>query len=164
MNKDMATNRRAFLKGSAIVAAPLAAIMPGVALADDDTRAKLARLEDERTIEGLHRQLLKKLNGAGDCADLPLAADAVELDTGLRAIAPDLHHDAVIAMADDGLSASSRLPCRVELECTFTGHSTVEQMARLQGHGSHCHTEDRVLLTAFAKGKDGWHITRTMLG
>lgn len=164
MSTDISTNRRAFLKGGAIMAVPLAAIIPGVAIADDGARARLARLEDERAIAALHRQLLKKLNGADDCADLPLAADAVELDAGLRAIDEDLRHDAVIALADDGLSASSRLPCRVELECTFTGHSTVEQMARLQGHGSHRHTEDRVLLTAFAKGQDGWHITRTTLG
>lgn len=168
MSKDMTTNRRAFLrsglKGGAIIAAPLAAAMPGVALADDGARAKLARLEDERAIEGLHRQLLKKLNGAGNCAELPLAADAVEVDAGLRAIAEDLRHDAVISLADDGGSAQSRIPCKVELECEFSGHSTLEQMARLQGQGSHRHEEERVLLTEFAKGKDGWQITRTMLG
>ena len=53
MDKTSTTDRRAFLKVGAIVAAPLAVAAPVAALAGDDSKAKLARLEDERAIEAL---------------------------------------------------------------------------------------------------------------
>ncbi|MGC1270850.1 MAG: hypothetical protein WA842_09680 [Croceibacterium sp.] len=159
MNADMRASRRSFLKSGAMVAAPLAALAPVAALADDGARAKLARLEDERAIEGLQRQVLKKLNGSDDCAELRIPADAVQLDAGLRAISEDMAHDTMFDIAADGLTAHSRCTCTVELETSFDGDSTLEQMARLQGHGSHRHSESRVLQTSYAKGKDGWQVT-----
>lgn len=163
MTKDIAASRRAFLKGSAVVAAPLAAVVPGVAVADDGARERLARLEDERAIEALQRQLIKALNGSGDCGDLRLSADMVQVDAGLRAIAPDLAADDAVELAADGQTATARLSCRVELDCEFTGETTLERMARFQGHGSHRHAETRVLTTRFAKYGDGWQISGTRL-
>lgn len=159
MSADIRASRRSFLKSGALVAAPLAALAPVAALADDGSRARLARLEDERAIESLQRQVLKKLNGSGDCTDLRIAADAVQLDPGLRAIAEDMAHDATFDIAADGLTARSRCACTVELETSFDGGSTLEQMARLQGQGSHRYSENRVLQTSYAKGKDGWQVT-----
>ena len=159
MSKDTQTSRRTFLKSGALVAAPLAALAPVAALADDGTRARLARLEDERAIEGLQRQVLKKLNGSSDCTELRIPADAVQLDPALRTIAEDPGHESVLEFAADGLTASSRCACTVELDIAFDGDSTLEQMARLQGHGSHRHSESRVLQTRYAKGKDGWQVT-----
>ena len=154
------TDRRSFLKAGAIVAAPIAAAAPVVALADDGSRARLARLEDERAIEALQRKFLRHLNGAADCGEFIASSDAVDLGEGLRAIADDLGHEAELALADDGLSATARCSCRVEREVEFTGDSTLERMARFQGQGSHRHTEERVLATEYIKGKDGWRIAR----
>ena len=157
------TDRRSFLKTSAIVAAPLAVAAPVAALANDGSRAKLARLEDERAIEALQRKFLRHLNGAGDCGEFIASSDAVDLGEGLRAIAEDLGHDAELVLAEDGLSASARCACRVERETEFTGDSTLEQMARFQGQGSHRHEEQRVLATEFVKARDGWRIARARL-
>ena len=152
------TSRRSFLKAGAIVAAPIAAAAPVAVLADDGSRARLARLEDERAIEALQRKFLRHLNGTGDCAEFVASADAVDLGEGMRSIAEDTGHDPELTLADDGLTASARCACRVEIETAFAGDSTLERMARFQGHGSHRHEERRVLATEFIKGKDGWRI------
>ena len=152
------TDRRSFLKAGAIVAAPIAAAAPVVALADDGSRARLARLEDERAIGALQRKFLRHLNGAADCGKFIASSDAVNLGQGLRAIAEDVAHEAELVLADDGLSATARCSCRVEREVEFTGDSTLERMARFQGQGSHRHAEERVLATDYVKGKDGWRI------
>jgi hypothetical protein len=159
-----ATDRRSFLKSGALIAAPVAAVgIPGAALADDGSRARLARLEDERAIEALHRQFLRHLNGAGDCSQFIASSDAVDLGQGLHSIAEDLGHEAALELAADGRSASARCTCRVERETEFAGDSTLERMARFQGQGSHRHEERRVLATEFVKAVDGWRIARASL-
>ena len=152
------TDRRAFLKGGAVVAAPLAMAAPAAALADDGSRAKLARLEDERAIEALQRKFLRHVNGAGDCGAFMVSSDAVDLGEGFRAVAEDLHHDMAIELSVDGFSARTRCACRVERETAFTGDTTLERMARFQGQGSHRHEERRVLAMDYVKGKQGWRI------
>ena len=139
-------------------AAPLAMAAPVAALADDGSRAKLARLEDERAVEALQRKFLRHLNGAEDCGAFIASSDAVRLGTGMRAIAEDPRHEATFELSDDGLSARMRCACRVERETEFTGDSTLERMARFEGLGSHRHAEERVLATEFVKGNDGWRI------
>ncbi len=146
-----------------LVAAPLAAAAPVAALAGEDSAARLARLEDERAVEALQRKFLRHLNGAGDCGEFIASSDAVDLGEGLRSIAEDMSHEAELTLADDGRSATSRCACRVERETEFAGDSTLEQMARFQGQGSHRHEERRVLATEFVKGKDGWKIAAAQL-
>src|SRR5690606_8938732 len=102
-----ATDRRSFLKTGALIAAPALAAVPAVALADDGSRARLARLEDERAIETLHRELLRSLN-ADD------SQPGIDLGEGLHAIAADPATDTVIDLAEDGLSAHARHGCRIE--------------------------------------------------
>ena len=152
------SDRRSFLKSGALVAAPLAAAVPVAAFAADDSGAKLARIEDERAIEALQRKFLRYLNGAGDCGEYVASSDAVDMGTGLRSIAEDMAHEGELVLAADGRSATARCACKVEREAEFSGDSTLEQMARFQGQGSHRHEEIRVLATSFVKGKDGWRI------
>ena len=140
---SISTDRRSFLKTGAIAAAPLAALAPAAALADDGSKARLARLEDERAIESLHRAFLRQPSGLG---------------RDVRAVRQD--HEASIEFAADGRSASLRCHCCVERDADFTGETTVERMARFQGHGSHRHSEERVLVADYVKGKDGWSIER----
>ena len=104
------TNRRSFLKAGALVAAPLAAAAPVAVLAGDDSRARLARLEDERAVEALQRKFLRHLNGTGDCGELIASSDTIELGEGMRAIAEDMAHEAELTLADDGLTARSPSP------------------------------------------------------
>ena len=142
-----ATDRRSFLKTGALAAAPLAAVTPVAALADDGSRARLARLEDERAIEGLHRAFLRQ--------------PSAMLGKDVRAVRQD--HETAIEFAADGRSATLRCACRVERDTAFTGDTTVERMARFQGHGSHRHGEDRKLVADYVRGADGWSIERVRL-
>lgn len=164
MDKTSGTDRRSFLKSGALIAAPIAAVgVPAAALADDGSRARLARLEDEWAIEGLQRKFVRYLNGTGDCGEFVASADAVDLGDGLRAIAEDPAHEPVFELAENGLSATAHCACLVERETEFTGHSTLERMARFQGHGSHRHSEERVLAMEFVKHKQGWRIAGARL-
>ncbi|HLV07184.1 MAG TPA: hypothetical protein VKY80_05875 [Croceibacterium sp.] len=164
MDKLSATDRRSFLKSGALIAAPVAAVgVPAAAFADHGSRAKLARLEDERSLEALHRKFLRHLNGAADCGEFIASSDAVDLGEGLRAIAEDMTHEAELVLAEDGLTASARCKCRVEREIEFTGDTTLERMARFQGQGSHRHAEQRMLATEFVKDKEGWRIASARL-
>lgn len=163
MSETISTDRRSFLKTGALAAAPLAAVAPVAAFAGDDSRAKLARLEDERAIEALQRKFLRHVNGTGDCSGFIASSDAVKLGDGLRSIAEDLGHEATLELADDGMTARARCACRVERETEFSGDSTLEQMARFEGLGSHRFEERATLATEFVKGKDGWTIARATL-
>ena len=155
--------RRSFRNTGALVAAPLAAAAPVAALAGDDSRARLARLEDERAIEALQRKFVRYLNGRGDCGEFIAPAGTVDLGEGLRAISEDIAHEPELALADDGLTAPGRCACRVERETEFAGDTTLERMARFEGQGSHRFAEERVLATEFVKGKDGWRIAGARL-
>jgi hypothetical protein len=148
-----ATDRRSFLKSGAIVAAPLAVMAPAAAFAaDDGSKARLARLEDEKAIHTLHRDLVREVNGGEH-----------KLAEGLTALAVDPADELQIAFAEDGRSARCRRACTASFRTEFTGHSTLEQMHRLQGQGQHSHEESRELVVEYEKGKHGWAIARARL-
>jgi hypothetical protein len=147
-----ATDRRSFLKTGAIVAAPLAMAAPAAALADDGSKARLARLEDEKALAALHREVVGQVNRGEQ-----------RLTEGLTALADDPAHELQIAFADDGRRATCRRVCTASFRTEFTGHSTIEQMHRLQGQGLHSHEEARVLVAEYRKSKDGWAIEKLRL-
>ncbi|MGC2506997.1 MAG: hypothetical protein WA369_10075, partial [Candidatus Acidiferrales bacterium] len=67
MSKEPDSTRRSFLKGGALLAAPLAAAMPAAMVADDGTKARLAKLENEAAIRALHQAWLRSIDtGARD--------------------------------------------------------------------------------------------------
>jgi hypothetical protein len=147
MTMDKAsTDRRSFLKTGAIVAAPLAMAAPAAALADDGSRARLARFEDEKALAGLHREVVRQVNRGERSL------------SGVTALADDPADELQVAFADGGLRAICRRDCTATFRTEFTGHSTIEQMHRLQGQGLHSREESRVLITEYRKGKDGWAI------
>ena len=148
-----ATDRRSFLKTGAIVAAPLAVMAPAAAFAaHDGGNARLARLEDAKAIQALHRDLVRQVNRGEH-----------KLAEGLAALADDPAHDLTIAYADDGMRATCRRACTASFRTEFTGHTTLEQMHRLQGQGLHSHEESRELVTEYEKGKHGWAVQRVRL-
>lgn len=143
------TNRRAFLKSSALIAAPLAAVAaPATAFAADDSAARLARIEDERAIETLHRAFLK------DGAKLRGLAREGEM---LRALAADPEADpAAISFAADGKSASARHSCSAQIATEFDGSTTLEQMARLQGNAAMLRSKRCTILAEYRKQGGEW--------
>jgi hypothetical protein len=150
---DQTTSRRSFLKTGALAAAPLAVLTPAAAFAaDDGSKARLARLEDEKAIEALHRDVLRQVNGGER-----------KFANGLTALTDDPAHELQLAFADDGRRATCRRTCTARFRTEFTGHSTLEQMHRLQGQGVHSHEETRELVAEYKKGKHGWAIERVRL-
>ena len=151
--EKVSTDRRSFLKSGAIVAAPLAVMAPAAAFAaDDGSKVRLARFEDEKAIQALHRDILRQVNGGER-----------KLVTGLTALAGDPAHELQLAFADDGRSATCRRTCTASFQTEFTGHSTLEQMHRLQGQGMHSHEESRELVAEYVKGKHGWIVQQVRL-
>jgi hypothetical protein len=147
------TTRRAFLKTGTIAAAPLAAFAaPAAAFADDGSKARIARLEDEKALTALHREVVGEVNRG----QRKLAKD-------LASLADDPAQDLQIAFAEDGRSATCRRACTARFRTEFTGATTLEQMHRLQGQGAHEHDEARVLIAEYRKRAEGWTIANLRL-
>jgi hypothetical protein len=152
MREKMTSTRRTFLKGSAFVAAPFAVGAPAAALADDELKARAARLEDEAAIRGLHQDFLRQVN---------LAGRHDKLEGAVRAIAADHAGETeVIEISADGKRATGRFASIVEIETDLPNDNTLAQMAHAQGSGSVRQTERRVLTTAYVKTRDGWTIRK----
>jgi hypothetical protein len=156
MSKDTASTRRSFLKRGAMLAAPLAAVAaPAAILADDELKARLAKLENEAAIRELHQAWLRGINaGAGDAAH-------AAFDPSVRGIAPD--HAGVpdaIELASDGKRATGRFHCEVEVETAIARDCTLGQMAHAQGSGFVRRTERRVLKVEYRKASGAWTIAK----
>ena len=166
MTKDAnsTSTRRSFLKRGALLAAPLAAVAaPAAIMADDELKARLARLENEAAIRALHQDWLRRINtGAGDAA-APLFAyrERTALDEFVRSIAADhAGQPEAIEIAADGKSAAVRFPCAVEIETAIVEDCTLAQMAREQGSGFVRRTERRILKVEYVKTGGAWAIAK----
>jgi hypothetical protein len=161
MSKTMTTSRRSFLKSGAIVAAPVVAVTaPAVACAADDSKAKLARLQDERAIEALGRDFVRNFNASGAKGTAKLFADgkAPGLAKASRLALDAAAEPELLEIAADGASARSRHAVTVESEHAIEGEGTLVQMARLQGNTATRTTEQRVLIAEYVKHDDRWAI------
>jgi hypothetical protein len=160
MSKDNTTSRRAFLKTGAIAAAPLAAVgVPVAALAADGSKARLARLEDERAIGDLHGRLLRSIGNGHAPVELFAHGKTSQLQDGVRGIAPD--HAAEpeeVAFSDDGKRATRRQPVTVEIAHELEGDGTLIQMARLQGNTPALATLPKTLVAQYVRTGGGWAI------
>lgn len=167
MSKTTQTSRRSFLKSGALVAAPVAAIgIPGAAMAEDGSKAALARLQDERAIEALNRDFLRAFNSSGANGTARLFADgkAPKLAKGISKLNLDLAAEpSNFAIAEDGASAAVRYECAVELSEELEGQETIVQMARIQGNSPGVHMARKTLSAHYARQGDGWLITRLEL-
>jgi len=150
MSGKSISTRRGFLKGGALVAAPLA-MAPAAALADDGRQ----RLEDEAAIRRLQQDFLRQVNLAGGHA---------RLDGAVRAIAADHAGEGErITLSADGRRATARLASLVEIETELAKDSTLAQMAHAQGNGAVRSTERRTLTIHCARTRDGWVIREAAL-
>lgn len=159
MSDESEATRRSFLKGGAMLAAPLAVAMPAAAVAGDARAERLKRLEDEAAIRALHRDWLARVNARAAAADLLVDARAARgLDDALCAIAPDHGEAERIEIAEDGARALGRFLCSVETERRIAPENTFAQMALAQGGGVTRRSERRELRAAYAKVDGRWLI------
>lgn len=167
MNTDTTSTRRSFLKGGALLAAPLAAAVPAAIMADDELKARLARLEDEAAIRELHQTWLRRINtGAGDAtASLYVNPEAAALDQAVRGIAADHAGEPdAIEVAADRKRAAGRFPCAVEIETPIAEDCTLARMAHAQGSGFVRRTERRVVKVEYVKASGAWAIAKVEFG
>lgn len=161
MTAKTVPTRRAFLKGGALAAAPLAAAGGGVAIAEHEQDARLARLEDEAAIRDLHQVWLRRVNAGSPAEAARLFADPAlaRFDEAVNRVAAD-HAGApdAIRLAEDGRSASGRFHCLVETQTERGRTCTLEQMAHAQGEGVIRNHARRVLKADYVKTADGWAI------
>jgi len=164
MSKDAASTRRSFLKGGALLAAPLAAVAaPAAIMADDGLKARLARLESVAAIRELHQTWLRWVNSGTSDAAARLFADAkrAAFDEAVRGIAADHAGEPdAIEIAADGKSAAGRFPCAVEIETAIAQDCTLAQMAHEQGGGFVRRTERRVLQVQYVRASGAWAIAK----
>ncbi|MBO9576332.1 MAG: hypothetical protein J7494_11380 [Sphingobium sp.] len=159
MSEESKSTRRSFLKGGAIVAAPLAvmAAPAAAALADD----RLARLEDEKAIRELHALWLRHLASGDRAAAKALYANetcACAL-AGIGVIAA--HHADALDIAADGCKASASYAATVEVETLIAPDNTLAQMLHAQGEGYVRASEARTLEADYVKTPGGsWAIAK----
>jgi hypothetical protein len=167
MSKTNTTSRRSFLKSGAIAAAPIAAVgVPAAALANDGSKAKLARLEDERAILELHAALLRRVNTAGlaTSGEFFASGKAPSLGKGLRSIAPDPTGESpALTFSEDGGRATQSQAVRVGIAAELEGEGTLVQMARLQGNALEAEVLPRTLVADYVREEGGWAIEKLRL-
>jgi hypothetical protein len=171
--KAAASTRRSFLKRGALLAAPFAAVAaPAAILADDELKARLARLENEAAIRELHEAWLRRINTrkdratvAGDeAAALFANPKRAAFDPDVRGIAPDHAGEPdAIDVAADGERAAGRFHCVVETETAIARDSTLAQMAHAQGGGYVRRAERCVLKVEYVKASGAWLIAKAEL-
>jgi hypothetical protein len=162
ITSDKSPTRRSFLKGGAVLAAPLAVALPAAVMADEGLKARLMRLEDEAAIRELHQNWLRRINtGARDAAELFAKAEGAASQQSVRSIAADHSGQPdAIEVAADGKSASGRFHCAVESETAIPQDGTLAQMAHAQGSGFVRQTERRVLKVEYVKTSGAWVIAK----
>jgi hypothetical protein len=167
MSKMTDTTRRSFLKSGALVAVPAAVVaIPAAALAEDGSKAALARLRDERAIEALNRDFLRAFNqgGAKEAANLFADGKAPALASEVTRLSIDTADTPKsFAIAEDGASATARYDCTVETAHALEGNHAYEQMARLQGNTTATQSGRKVLSAHYVKRRGGWMISKLEL-
>jgi hypothetical protein len=161
MSEESISTRRSFLKGGALIAAPLAAVgAPAIALAADDSKERLARLEDEKAIRALHQGWMRHINSGDLAAARQLYANAKSapaLDR-IASVLPD--HSAEsdkIAFTKDG-RASATYVAIIETETLIAPDNTLTQMLHVQGEGRVRASERRSLKADYVRTRNGWAI------
>jgi len=160
MKSKTTASRRSFLKGGALVAAPLTAAGAVGVIAHSEHAAQLVRLKDEAAIRDLHQAWLRRVNtGEPAQAALLFADPKAGLHKSITRVAAD-HAGApdAISLAPDGMSASGLYHCAVETETPRPLDCTLAQMAQAQGEGMLRHSERRVLKARYVRADEGWAI------
>ena len=153
MKRESTSTRRSFLRGGAILAAPIAAAaVPVVALAEEPLKARGEHLIDEAAIREVHQSWLRRVNAGEPDALLDSAVSRIFAD---HAGAPDS-----LEIAADGRTAVGRFDYVIEMETPLDADCTLAQMAHAQGNGSVRRTERRLLTIDYAKSGGRWTIVK----
>ena len=161
MSQKTNSTRRAFLKGGALAAAPLAAAGASAVVAKSEHEARIERLQAEAALRDLHQAWLRKVNTGAETGELfadPKQARPLQAVTRVdadHAAAPD-----EVSLHPGGLTASGRYACVVETGVEIAPDCTLAQMRHAQGEGQLRQSERRLLEADYVKTQTGWAIVR----
>lgn len=151
MGKNSTSSRRMFLKGGALLAAPLAAGAAGaMALAGENLNPGSTHQEDVAAIRQLHQSWLWQVN-AGERPS-QLEGNVYRIATSSAGTAGS------VTIAADGRRAVGHFEHLVELETLLIPDSTLAQMAHIQGDGKVRYTELRRVSVNYHKFGSVWQI------
>jgi hypothetical protein len=161
MTRSDLSSRRSFLRAGAVLSAPL--VVPVAALAGDRGAARVAQLEDERAIRDLHQAWMRGVNAGGMDGKATTLLTAGVCSTGdnlcsigaQRAAPPD-----AITFDPDGMTATGRFHCAIDIETPLAQNCTLAQMAHLQGNGFVRRTATDVLYVDYIKTGKVWSVAR----
>jgi hypothetical protein len=161
MSEKTQSTRRAFLKGGAIAAAPLAAVGAAAVAMKSEHEAALERLQAEAAVRDLHRAWLRRVNTGAETADLFADPRRARLKETVSRVEAD-HGGATdeIHVAGDGLGATARYACMVETGVELAPDCTLAQMRHAQGEGILRQRERRLLKADYVKTDGRWMIAR----
>jgi ketosteroid isomerase-like protein len=165
MSEESNSTRRSFLKGGAIVAAPLAMIgaPAAAALTGSGDRDKLAQLEDEKAIRNLHGNWMRLVNAGNYAGAAKLYADdkcncAL---AGIASITADQSEGEAFDFARDGNRVSATYAATVDVETAIAPNHTLAQMLHAQGEGMVRTREQRTLRADYVRSREGgWAIAK----
>jgi hypothetical protein len=151
MNETTNSSRRSFLKVGAVLATPVGAVaVPAIAAAADSSEARLAKLESEAAIRGLHQQWVRGINRGADRNIIAIVAD--------HAGEPDL-----LQLSADGTRATGRYHCVIETVTELEPDCTLTQMKLAQGEHVVRDRARRVVVADYVRGEAGWAIGKVTL-
>lgn len=159
IQEKVESTRRAFLKGGALAAAPLAAAGAAAAAVKSGHEARIQKLEAEAAIRDLHQAWLRKVNTGAETAELFADPKRARLHEAVNRVEAD-HQGAAdeIRLAADGLYASARYACVVETRAELARDCTLAQMRHAQGEGWLRQSERRLLKADYVKTDGRWVI------
>jgi hypothetical protein len=154
-------SRRAFLKGGALAAAPLAAAGAAATAAKIEHEAKIEQLQSEAAIRDLHQDWLRRVNTGSEITALFADPRQARLHDAVSRVETD-HQGAAdeVRLAADGLHASGRFACLVETRTELAKDCTLAQMRHAQGEGWLRQSERRLLKADYVNTEGGWMIAK----
>lgn len=165
--KTVSTRRRFFLSAGAAMSAPLAfagTASRGAGERSTALESRLAALEDANAIRELHETYARLVNERAhrELARLYESPPRAQIDATITGLsAARFGERDVIEIADDGVHATARIHCTVEIETPIDSTDTLVQMARAQGEGVVRRSEHRVLEHTCVRRGGSWKIARS---
>lgn len=153
MSKNSTSSRRMFLKGGALLAAPMAAGTAGaMALAGEPLRSGSTHHDDEAAIRQLHQSWLWQVNAGELPSQLPGNVHRIGAAPAGTA--------GTITIAADGRHAVGHFEHLVELQTPLSPDSTLAQMAHIQGNGKVRHTQLQRISVDYDRSGSVWRIVK----
>jgi hypothetical protein len=156
--KKKSTRRAFFVSGGAVLGAGVAATAAaaGLAAPAGDGTASSGSAEDREAIRQLHLAFVARLENQADMAAGTLFDEPLQLNAYRQTTSQQKDE---VTVSEDGLRATARFHCEVELCTPLQDDCTAAQMARLQGLMASRRWESGRFEASYVKTRGQWKMT-----